>query len=191
MGVGFDLYCQLLRQSIARLKGEPIAATIRASVKLDFVYQGEGRSETSNRYSDGFTVLKQQEISDGSCPPTEARIPPAYITETRLRIDVYRRLAMAESVRQLREIGEELEDRFGAGPTELEALLALTEIRCLAEHKGIVSVESEGNRLKCRRASRNPDDFVMLGSRFPRLTACDPLVRLDEIKVFLRNLPQK
>ncbi|MEZ5276442.1 MAG: transcription-repair coupling factor [Opitutaceae bacterium] len=191
MGVGFDLYCQLLRQSIARLKGEPIAATIRASVKLDFVYQGEGRSETSSRYSDGFTVLKQQEINDGSCAPTEARIPPAYITETRLRIDVYRRLAMAESVRQLREIGEELEDRFGKRPIELEALLALTEIRCLAEQKGIVSVETEGNRLKCRRASRNPDDFVMLGSRFPRLTASDPLVRLNEVKVFLRNLPPK
>ncbi len=190
MGVGFDLYCQLLRQSIARLKGEPVAQSIRASVKLDFVYQGEGQSESSNRYSDGYTVLKQIEIDEGSCQPIEARIPSTYIDETRLRIDVYRRLAMSDSVSQLREIRDELDDRFGPRPTEVEALLALTEIRCLAEQKRILSVEAEGNRLKCRRVSRKPDDFIMLGTRFPRLTASDPLLRLDETIVFLRNLPK-
>ena len=41
VGVGFELYCQLLRQSVARLKGEKQAASIRASVKLDFVFVGE------------------------------------------------------------------------------------------------------------------------------------------------------
>jgi transcription-repair coupling factor (superfamily II helicase) len=41
-GVGFDLYCQLLRQSVARLKGNRAAAAIRAGVKLDFVTVGEG-----------------------------------------------------------------------------------------------------------------------------------------------------
>ncbi len=191
MGVGFELYCQLLRQSIARLKGEPVARTVRASIKLDFVYPGEGQSTRSNRYSDGYTVLKEQEIAEGTCPPVEARIPSAYITETRLRIDVYRCLAMADSLSSLLEIRDELEDRFGPRPIEVEALIALTEIRCLAEQKGIISVETEGNRLKCRRASGKPDDFVMLGSRFPRLTACDPPVRLNEITVFLRNLPKK
>ena len=96
---------------------------------------------------------------------------------------------MSDSVSQLREIRDELDDRFGPRPTEVEALLALTDIRCLAEQKRILSVEAEGNRLKCRRVGRKPDDFVMLGTRFPRLTASDPLLRLDEIIVFLRNLP--
>ena len=136
-------------------------------------------------------MLKEQEIAEGTCPPVEARIPTTYITETRLRIDVYRRLAMADSVAALKEIRDELEDRFGRKPIEVEALIALTEIRCLAEQKGILSVETEGNRLKSRRASGKPDDYVMLGSRFPRLTACDPLLRLDEITVFLRNLLKK
>ena len=189
MGVGFDLYCQLLRQSISRLKGEPVAQVIRASVKLDFVYQAEGQLQSAGRYSDGYTVLKQIEIDEGACQPIEARIPSDYIDETRLRIDVYRRLAMADSITQLREIRDELEDRFGPRTIEVEALLALTEIRCLAEQRRILSIEAEGNRLKCRRASRQPDDFVMLGSRFPRLTTSDPLLRLEEIIVFLRNLP--
>jgi hypothetical protein len=42
VGVGFELYCQLLRQSVARLKGDKTAAAIRANVKLDFVFVGEG-----------------------------------------------------------------------------------------------------------------------------------------------------
>ena len=36
-GVGFELYCQLLRQSVARLKGDKHASAHRATVKLDFV----------------------------------------------------------------------------------------------------------------------------------------------------------
>src|SRR5262249_57941053 len=38
VGVGFELYCQLLRQSVARLKGDKNAAAIRASVTLGFVF---------------------------------------------------------------------------------------------------------------------------------------------------------
>jgi len=41
VGVGFELYCQLLRQSVARLKGEKTAAAIRANVRLDFAFVGE------------------------------------------------------------------------------------------------------------------------------------------------------
>ena len=49
VGVGFELYCQLLRQSVARLKGERTAASIRASVKLDFVFIGEARAGERRR----------------------------------------------------------------------------------------------------------------------------------------------
>ena len=45
-GVGFELYCQLLKQSVARLKGEPGADRIRAEVKLDFIATGEGGSRS-------------------------------------------------------------------------------------------------------------------------------------------------
>ena len=68
MAVGKDLPVdtgirQLLRQSVARLKGEKTAAAIRASVKLDFVFVGEGAGEDANRrrYEDSYTVLKAQE----------------------------------------------------------------------------------------------------------------------------------
>ncbi len=189
VGVGFELYCQLLRQSIARLKGEPAADVVRAAVKLDFVVLGEQRAGAIARQAgDGFDVLKDAELADGDCPPIEARIPADYIPELPLRVDIYRRLAMADSLEAVRELVAGLEDRFGKPPERARALIAVTEIRCRAEACRLLAVETEGNRLKLRRNSGKPDDFVMLGARFPRLTARTPLARLREIGTFLLNL---
>ncbi len=195
VGVGFELYCQLLRQSVARLKGEKPAANIRANVKLDFVFVGEGASDpgTANRgrHADGYTALKDAEHAENAAAHIEriqARIPLAYLAETRLRIDFYRRLAMAETPTALKQIEQDLRDRFGKFGEDVKALLLTTEIRLRAEQKGIISVETQGSRLKCLRQSGR-DDWVMLGTRFPRLTAPKPLLRLREILTFLNNLP--
>jgi transcription-repair coupling factor (superfamily II helicase) len=191
VGVGFELYCQLLRQSIARLKGERAAAAIRAAVKLDFVFIGEGESVTGRRrYEDGYTVLRAAELAGGGCRKIQARIPRDYIGETRLRLDCYRRLALAENPAGLRAIETELRDRFGKFGDEVRALLLVTEIRLRAEQKRVLSVETEGNRLKCLRRSGPHDNFIMPGKRFPRLTAPRPLLRLREIAAFLNNLPE-
>jgi len=193
VGVGFELYCQLLRQSVARLKGEKLAATIRASVKLDFVFVGEGSAfanSRSNRYQDGYTALKDQEDATAvKIARIQARIPSTYISETRLRIDFYRRLALADSTERLAEVAADLTDRFGKVGPELNALLIITEIRIRAEQKGLLSVESDSSRLKCLRNSGRRDDWVQVGTRFPRLTAPKPLLRLREIISFLNNLP--
>jgi transcription-repair coupling factor (superfamily II helicase) len=192
VGVGFELYCQLLRQSVARLKGDKQASAIRASVKLDFVFIGEGGGEDSGRgrYEDSYTILKAQEDAAGiEVPRIQARIPTAYIGETRLRIDFYRRLAMAENPARVKEIHLELRDRFGKYGEEVKALLLVTEIRVRAEQKAIISVISESSRLKCLRHSGRRDDWVQVGTRFPRLTAPKPLLRLHEIISFLNNLP--
>ncbi len=196
VGVGFELYCQLLRQSVARLKGDKTAAAIRASVKLDFVFIGEGVSrdaaDTRGRHSDSYTAIRDAEDAANEGPavrPIQARIPASYVSETRLRIDFYRKLALAESLPSLKQIESDLRDRFGKFAEEVRALLLITEIRIRAEQKGIVSVETESNRLKCQRNSGRRDDWVMHGTRFPRLTAVPPLLRLKEVITFLNNLP--
>jgi transcription-repair coupling factor (superfamily II helicase) len=194
VGVGFELYCQLLRQSVARLKGEKTASAIRANVKLDFVYVGEGGESESarRRYEDSYTAIKDAE-DDASgmveIPKIQARIPATYLAETRLRIDFYRRLALADTPVRLKEIESDLRDRFGKFGDEVRALLLVTEIRIRAEQKNILSVETESTRLKCLRNTGRRDDFVMVGARFPRLTAPRPLLRLREIISFLNNQP--
>jgi transcription-repair coupling factor (superfamily II helicase) len=194
VGVGFELYCQLLRQSVARLKGEKTAAAIRANVKLDFVFVGEGATApneaAAGRHVDGYTALKDAENEQSvEVAKIMARIPSTYIAETRLRIDFYRKLAMADSLATLKQIEADLRDRFGKFGDEVKALLLITEIRIRAEQKGIVSVETDSSRLKCLRNSGRRDDWVQVGTRFPRLTAPKPLLRLREIISFLNNLP--
>ena len=202
IGVGFELYCQLLRQSVARLKGEKNASAIRAAVKLDFVFVGESTAAlgcpASPAGSAGapiqtsYQAIKRAEQADDGAVEVakiQARIPSAFITETRLRIDFYRRLAMAGSALQLKEIESDLRDRFGPFGDEVRALLLITEIRIRAEGKRIITVETESSRLKCARGSGVRDDFVMVGARFPRLTAPKALARMREILAFLNNLP--
>jgi transcription-repair coupling factor (superfamily II helicase) len=191
VGVGFELYCQLLRQSVARLKGDKQASYVRAAVKLDFVFIGEDGAPPRAEAMDSFSALKQEERIAGEIAKVQARLPSSYIGETRLRIDFYRRLAMAENPKRVKDLETELRDRFGKFGEEVRALLLVTEIRARAEQRGVLSVESEGSRLKCLRNSGRRDDFIQLSSRFPRLTAPTPLARLKEIITFLQNLPAK
>ncbi|MBC8009499.1 MAG: transcription-repair coupling factor [Burkholderiales bacterium] len=203
VGVGFELYCQLLRQSVARLKGDKTAAAIRASVKLDFVFVGEGSpplgtpspssASVSSASATSYQAIKAaHDAADGAVTVSkvQARLPVSYIGETRLRLDLYRRLALCGSAADLKSIETELVDRFGKIEDEVRALLQVTAIRLAAEQKGIVSVETDGSKLKLIRAGAGRrDDFVQLGGRFPRLVAPKPLARLKEILVFLGNLP--
>lgn len=193
-GVGFELYCQLLKQSVARLKGEPGADRIRAEVKLDFITTGEGGSasrRTSGSFS--FAAIKDAEYGNRKGHLIEAALPTEYVAEPRLRIDLYRRLALAEDLETVDAIAEEIADRFGPLPLAAQALVAVSQIRVLAELAAVRRVETEGDRLICRLTRPGKSgEFLKTGSRFPRLTAKDPLKRLAEIRSFLaRNSVRK
>jgi len=187
-GVGFELYCQLLRQSVERLKGNREAAAIRASLRLDFVETGETGGMKRGTGSAGFDALKEAEQAGQACPPIEAALPAHYVGEAKLRIDLYRRLAMAATLGEVREIAETLRDRFGSPPEPAQALLVTTEIRIIAQDKGICTVETDGASLKCQLAIRGQTRFIKYGSRFPRLTTKKPLARLREIRKILKTL---
>ncbi len=191
-GIGFELYCQLLKQSVARLKGELGADRIRADVKLDFITAGEGGTAASRRTSGtfSFAAIKDAEYSGKSNQLIEAALPANYVAEPRLRIDLYRRLALAEDLETVREITEEIKDRFGKLPLSSKALIAVSEIRVMAEAAGVRRVESESDRLICRLTiptKAKGGEFLKIGSRFPRISATDPLKRLAEIQTFLKR----
>ena len=188
-GIGFELYCQLLKQSVARLKGEPGADRIRAEVKLDFITNGEGgRRARSTSGTFSFAAIKDAEYGSQKGELIEAALPAEYIAEPRLRIDFYRRLALAEKNAEVEEIAEELVDRFGALPLATEALINVSQVRVLAELAGVRRVETEGDRLICRLAQPVKNgEFLKSGTRFPRLKAKDPIKRLAEIQIFLKR----
>ncbi len=188
-GIGFELYCQLLKQSVARLKGEPGADRIRAEVKLDFITSGEGgRRSRSTSGTFSFAAIKDAEYGKQKGELIEAALPADYIAEPRLRIDFYRRLALTEKSDEVEDIAEELADRFGKLPLATKALINVSQVRVLAELAGVRRVETEGDRLICKLAQPVKNgEFLKSGTRFPRLKAKDPITRLVEIQSFLRR----
>ncbi len=186
-GVGFELYCQLLKQSISRLKGEKSALRIRASVSLDFVFIGEQGDADDSVAIDSYQAIRNEELSGTMGKSIEAGIPRSYVSETRLRIELYRDLAMAEDLEAIQELEKSLVDRFGKYPQQVKALIQVSKIRALSELKGIDLVETEGNRLKCRLVGGKHDNFIMPGNRFPRLESKAPFKKLQNILQFINR----
>jgi transcription-repair coupling factor (superfamily II helicase) len=59
----------------------------------------------------------------------DAYVPAAYVASEALRIDVHRRLALAENEDELRELAAALEDRFGPLPDPVQNLFAIQEAK--------------------------------------------------------------
>jgi transcription-repair coupling factor (superfamily II helicase) len=71
----------------------------------------------------------------------EALIPSLYIESDAERLDFYRRLYRASTREQISTLREELRDRFGEYPEEVENLFGLVEIRLLAGKIGFSRAE--------------------------------------------------
>ena len=102
----------------------------------------------------------------------------------------FRKIALTTDAQEIADLKLSLTDRYGKLPPEAEALLELGEIRCLGEAKGVLTISSQENVLRCEQCN-NQGRFepVLVGNRFPRLTARDPLRKLKEIRQFLLRLP--
>jgi transcription-repair coupling factor (superfamily II helicase) len=170
--IGFELYCQLLRQSVERLKGREQAPRGDSAFKADFVVFTE-------------TVwLRQAGISDH-----ESRIPAFlpchWLSETQLRIAAYRELSEATTEKAVDALEASWRDRFSRLPAAAQNLLAIARIKALAARQGISSVEISGQRLMLHR---NGDYIMLEGRRFPRLKADCPAEKLTETTAMLRSM---
>ncbi|MCX7751867.1 MAG: transcription-repair coupling factor [Blastocatellia bacterium] len=75
------------------------------------------------------------------------RIPETYIADMSQRLHVYKRLAAARTEAKLAELREELVDRYGPLPPEVERLLLLGSIRNAALSLRVRAIEREGSRI--------------------------------------------
>ena len=166
--VGFELYCQLLKQSVGALKGEKVKPRVEVRVALDFLGTGEVMRDACF-------------VNSASRITHHASLPHNYVTEPHHRIEVYRKLAQVTDKSALDALQKELRDRFGPLPPPVELLLAVGELKILASDKKVTSIEVEEDKLKLIRSG----DFIQLGGKFPRLTKKDTQARLKEIKRLL------
>ncbi len=202
--VGFELYCQLLKQSISALKGEKVKPRIEVQVRLDFLALNPAEEiatpavakATSSKaerldisiprevvsYSDfEETVAEKQSRKPIVTPKSPAYIPFKYIAEPQQRVDIYRKLAQATERVALEALQTELRDRFGTLPPPMELLLKLTELKLLASERGVTAIETKEDKLMLTRNN----DLIMVGGKFPRMTKKETKARLNEIKKLL------
>ena len=204
--VGFDLYCQLLKQSVSSLKGQKVKPRVEVQTRIDFIVSDPAEAvyedveskapgpkteelvvnvprETAT-YSD---VDWQTEAESGWTAPTSrapAYLPLNYISDSRQRIEVYRKLAQTTDKRALEKLGQELRDRFGPLPRAAEVLLQVAELKIIASDKAVTIIETKDNKLLLTRHG----DLLTFGSKLPRLTKAEPVARLKEIKKVLLAL---
>jgi transcription-repair coupling factor (superfamily II helicase) len=68
-------------------------------------------------------------------------LPPNYIPEPQLRINAYSRFARAENGDKIDDLLEEMEDRFGPLPPEVERLSLVSRLRLACRQIGIARIE--------------------------------------------------
>jgi transcription-repair coupling factor (superfamily II helicase) len=198
--VGFELYCQLLKQSVASLKGEKVKPRIEVQVRFDFLALSPGEegletetsveSKAKGRARKGGGDVTPEEVAAGKAQSSAggsdqtrapAYIPFKYISDPRQRIELYRRVAQANDKSTIQGLEKELRDRFGPLPRSVELLLLIAELKFLAAERGITAIEVKEDRLMLTRNN----DYIMVGAKFPRLTKKEASARLKEIKRLL------
>ena len=82
--------------------------------------------------------------------PIEASIPVDYIDSDKLRLEAYRKLASARSEQDLDGVRDELTDRYGKPPVELDSLFAVARLRNKARDLGITEIIAQGRNVRIR-----------------------------------------
>src|SRR4030095_5175131 len=105
VAVGFDLYCQLLKQAVAQLKGQKPRLRLDVDVRLDFVVTNEAEFIVPpTARSGGLQSAVPERIP--------AFIPMAYVSDPAMRIRAYRETAEITSREQLDRLCRDWRGRF-------------------------------------------------------------------------------
>jgi transcription-repair coupling factor (superfamily II helicase) len=160
--VGFELYCQLLEQSIRQLKKLPPERIVDVKVRADFL------------------DLRPDSIEgDAACC-----LPVSYIEDEALRVEIYRRMAALATLKKTQKLEEELADRFGRLPVAVQNALQLARVRIAASDAGLMDVEVRENKVYLKYPNGS---FVQPNHRFPRLHQKSAPEKLDELLNLIRS----
>lgn len=77
----------------------------------------------------------------------DAFIPPAYIVNEVQKLDIYKRIAGIESVKERDDMKDELLDRFGEIPKSVDNLLRIALIRVAAHKLYMTEIKGKNERI--------------------------------------------
>lgn len=153
-GVGFDLYLRMIGEAVNTFKGEETPTDHELILEL----------------------------------PVDARIPETYIESDRLRLEAYQKFAAAAHPgapeTHIELVLEELTDRYGAPPEEVQELARVSALRRRAQKLGLTKVIVAAGQLRIER-------FDMLDSRRMRMARMYPSAKyVKETGVLQIPLPR-
>ena len=137
-GVGFDLYLRMIGEAVATFRGDEVDGPAELRLEL----------------------------------PVDARIPEAYIDSERLRLEAYQKLSAAASLTAAPDaidlVREELEDRYGQAPAEVDGLFRIARLRRRAAQSELTDVVAMGPNLRVAPAPAADSLRVRLQRLYPK-----------------------
>ena len=93
-------------------------------------------------------------------------IPDTYIEDSKQKIEVYQDIALCKTEKDIQDVIDELIDRFGNMPKELENLLEISRIKQAAKEKDIIKIKSNRNGIIFTYADNANIDINSLISKY-------------------------
>lgn len=154
--IGFHLYTRLLAQAVKRLRKDSHLPLPDARLI----------AEMDNG------VLVNVDL------PLQVCIPSDYVPEKSMRLRLYRRLASAQSISELKDLEDEFGDRFGGLPQLVQHLFFQLKVKILAERAGLSSITSENGQL----VLRYPE-----GKMPPSFSELNPAIRIGKTALWISH----
>jgi transcription-repair coupling factor (superfamily II helicase) len=101
------------------------------------------------------------------------RIPQQYIPDENQRLSTYKKISSIKSDSEVEELRNELEDRFGPVPSEVESLIDYVRLRLVAERVLVHSIEKEREAIAIKfheKTPLNPQRLVAIVSAYPAVS---------------------
>ena len=151
--VGFDLYTRLLSDAVESLRAQRASSPI-----LPPAGEGLRKGETSTTGEKDSPILPPagEGLRKGGAPTTQvdigipANIPTDYVSDLPTRLDVYRRLVSSATPADVDAMGDELVDRFGTLPWQVQNLLYVTKLKLAAAQANILAVNRDNDTVVLR-----------------------------------------
>ncbi|MGV8876752.1 MAG: transcription-repair coupling factor [Rhodoglobus sp.] len=136
-GVGFDLYLRMIGEAVSAFRGD---------------------------VAEGQTELRLE-------LPVDANIPEEYVQSERLRLEAYQKLSAASapsaSADSIDRVFDELSDRYGAPPEQVQHLIAVSRLRRMAQKASLSEVVVMGDKLRVAPANLRDSIQVRLQRLYP------------------------
>jgi transcription-repair coupling factor (superfamily II helicase) len=137
MEMGIEMYQRIVEEAVAELKEQ----------EFEKLFQG---TKVQLHRPAGDTTIDAD---------VEAYIPDIFIESDSERLDFYRRLYGVSSTAEIQSMRDELRDRFGEYPQEVENLFGVVELKTIASKIGFTKVEIVKNQLSLHFPSAEEKKF--------------------------------